>query len=149
MPNMLKELFQRRALRKGASPVPTGLVPLSGIHSAIVLTDSPAICADAFRSFFRKHGITWAVVDVTGIFAALDWFGKPRQDQPLEADLFISLLPAQVFALDYITACARSRFKVGRYDSPLFDLVFKDSPENPIPQPDAFREIVKLLEKIV
>lgn len=129
--------------------MPTGLVPLSSLHSAVVLTDSPASCADAFRVFFRKHGIKWTVVDVTGIYASLDWIGKPRQAPQLEADLFISLLPAQIFALDYMASCSHARFKVGRYDSPIFNLVFRDSAENPIPQPAAFVEIVKILEKIV
>ena len=144
---MLKELFQRRALRKDASPVPTGLVPLHRIHTAVVLTDSPATGADAFRAFFRKHGIKWTVVNVTGVFADLNWFGKPRSAKPLEADLFISLVPAQLFTLDYMTASSRACFKVGRYDFPLFNLVFSDSKD--LSQVDAFREIVNLLEKIV
>ncbi|MBO4466558.1 MAG: hypothetical protein J5745_00450 [Bacteroidales bacterium] len=146
---MLKERFQRRALRKGASPVPTGLVPLSRIRSAVVLTDSPAICADAFRSFFRRHGIKLTVVDVTGILATLNWYGKPRDARPLEADLFISLIPARLYAVDYMAACSPAVFKVGRYDAPVFDLVFRDPPENPVSPVEAFRALVKLLEKIV
>lgn len=146
---MLKELFQRRALRKGASPVPTGLVPLSRIHTAVLLTDSPANYIEAFRPFFRKHNIKWKVVDVTGIYANLNWFGKPVDAQPLEADLYISLLPTQLYSLDYTAACARACFKVGRYDSPYYDFVFRDKPGKPLSQPEAFGEIVKLLEKIV
>ena len=146
---MLKELFQRRALRKGASPVPTGLVPLSRIRSAVVLTDSPATCADAFRSFFRRHDIKWTVLDVTGIFASLNWFGRPRDVNPLEADLFISLVPARLYAIDYMAACSPAIFKVGRYDAPVFNLVFRDNPEKPASPVSAFRELVKLMEKIV
>ena len=141
---MLKELFQRRALRKGASPEPTGLVPLSRIRTAVVLTDSPGDCSDAVRGFSRKHGIKCTVVNVTGVFANLNWFDKPRMAQPLEAELLISLVPARLFALDYIAACARSRLKVGRYDAPVFDVVFNGE----CPQAQAFGEIVKLLEKI-
>ena len=148
MPNMLKELFQRRALRKGASPEPTGLVPLSRLHTAVILTDSPGSCINALRTFSRKYDIKWKVVDVTGIFANLNWFGKPRDVQPLEADLFVSLIPAQVYAIEYIAACSRARFKVGRFDSKVFDLVLREAPENPIPQVNAFGEIVKVMEKI-
>ena len=146
---MLKEFFQRRAIRKGASPVPTGLLPLSSVHTAVVLTDSPATCGNALRAFFRKSGINGTVVDVTGIYANLNWYGRPEDTSPLEADLLISLLPVHLYAIEYVASCARARFKVGRTDSKVFDLVFRDKQEKPLPQPEAFEEIVKLLEKIV
>ena len=53
---MLKDFFQRRSLRKGASKVPTGLVPLKKVHSAVVFIDvedtSFSYCKDAVSYFF-------------------------------------------------------------------------------------------------
>lgn len=148
-PNMLKELCQRRALRRGASPEPSGLCPLSRLHTAVVLTDSPGECADVIRTFSHKYGIKCTMVNVTGVFVNVNWFGKPRGMRPLKADLFICLLPGQIYTLDYLAASSRSRFKVGRYGSPLFNLVLMDNTEKPISQVEAFREIIKILEKIV
>ena len=59
------------------------------------------------------------------------------------------MVPARLYAIDYMAACSPAIFKVGRYDAPVFNLVFRDNPEKPASPVSAFRELVKLMEKIV
>ena len=174
MPNMLKEFFQRRALKKDASPEPTGLLPLHRVRSAVAFIDVEDTafndCKNEVMAFFRSHGIKGDIfffdfrklskderlitsITTTVLRKDLNWFGKPSEEKVKllvqgEPDMFISLVPAESYALNYMAACSRARFKIGRQDSKVYDLVFRDTPEKPISQRDAFREIVKLMEKI-
>ena len=168
---MLKELLQRQSLRKGASEVPTGLLPLGKVHSAIVFIDvedtSFDQCKNSVLSFFRDHGIKADVfffdfrklskderlitsITTTVLRKDLNWYGRPSKEKVSlmlsgEPDLFVSLIARPSFALKYMASCSRARFKVGRYDAPAFDLVFR-APE--LTEADAFLQIVKLLEKV-
>ena len=79
----------------------------------------------------------------------LNWYGKPSREKVQlmlsgQPDLFISLLPMPSYALEYMAACSCAHFKVGRTDSPVFDLVLNAD----LNEADAFTEITRLLEKI-
>lgn len=174
MQNMLKEYCQRQALKKGASPEPTGLLPLKCVRSAVVFIDvedtSFNECKNEVLAFFRSHGIKGEVfffdfrnlskderlitsITTTVLRKDLNWFGKPSNEKMQlllqgEPDMFLSLVSAESYALEFMASCSRARFKVGRQDSKVYDLVFCDTPEKPLSQKEAFREIVKLMEKI-
>lgn len=168
---MLKEFFQRRCLRKGASPVPTGLLPLRKVRAAAVLVDveDPTFnqCKETALSFFRDHGIKADIfymdfrrlskeerlitsITTTVLRKDLNWYGRPSNEKMSlmlsgNPDLFISLVSAPSYAQEYMAGCSRARFKVGRYDAPAFDLVFRS---DSLSQLEAFLGIVKLLDKV-
>ena len=168
---MLKEIVQRRSLRKGASEVPTGLLSLGKVRSAVVFIDVEDTtfdqCKHSVLSFFRDRGIKADIfffdfrklsreerlitsITTTVLRKDLNWYGRPSREKVAlmlsgEPDLFLSLIAQPSFALDYMAASSRARFKVGRYDTPVFDLVFRA--EN-LSEYDAFLEIVKLLDKV-
>lgn len=168
---MLKEFFQRRSLRKCASRVPTGLLSLGKLRSAVVFIDVEDTtfdqCKNAVLSFFRDRGIKADIfffdfrklskeerlitsITTTVLRKDLNWYGRPSREKVAlmlsgEPDLFISLLAQPSFALEYMAASSHARFKVGRNDSPVFDLVFR---AESLSENDAFLEIVKLLDKV-
>lgn len=171
---MLKEFFQRRSLRKGASEVPTGLIPIKKVRSAVVFIDvedtSFSYCKDAVNYFFRDHKIKADIfffdfrrissderlitsITTTVLRKDLNWYGKPGRDKvdlmlSGQPDMLISLVSTPSYALEYMASCSRARFKVGMTDSPVFDLVFKDTAEKPLTEFEAFLEIVKILDKV-
>lgn len=171
---MLKEFFQRRGLRKGASKLPTGLIPLREVRSAVVIIDvedtSFSDCKEAVLSFFKDRKIKGDIfffdfrklsreerlitsITTTILRRDLGWYGKPRKEKvdlmlKGEPDMFISLIAQPSYALEYMASCSRARFKAGRSDAPVFDLVLRDTPEKPLSEFEAFQEIVKLLDKI-
>ncbi|MBR6305803.1 MAG: hypothetical protein IKR38_03360 [Bacteroidales bacterium] len=168
---MLKEFFQRRSLRKCASRVPTGLLSLGKVRSAVVFIDVEDTtfdqCKNAVLSFFRDRGIKADIfffdfrklskeerlitsITTTVLRKDLNWYGRPSREKVAlmlsgEPDLFISLLAQPSFALEYMAASSHARFKVGRNGSPVFDLVFR---AESLSENDAFLEIVKLLDKV-
>ena len=168
---MLKEYAQRRSLRKGASEVPTGLLSLGKVRSAVVFIDVEDTtfdqCKNAVLSFFRDRGIKADIfffdfrklskeerlitsITTTVLRKDLNWYGRPSREKVAlmlsgEPDLFISLVAQPSFALEYMAASSRARFKVGRYDAPVFDLVFR---AQNLTEHDAFLEIVKILDKV-
>lgn len=168
---MLKEFFQRRYLLRGASQVPTGLLPLGKVRSAAVFIDvedtSFNQCKETVLSFFRDRGIKADIffldfrrlskeerlitsITTTVLRKDLNWFGKPRREKvdlmlSGQPDLFLSLVSTPSYALEYMASCSRARFKAGRYDAPVFDLVFC---AGNLPEYDAFLEIVKILDKV-
>lgn len=166
--------FRRRSLRKSASTVPTGLLPLESIRSAVAFIDvedtSFNECKNAILSFFKARGIKCELffidfrklsegerlitsITTTVLKKDLNWYGRPSREKvdlmlEGEPDLFLSLLPGMPFALEYMARCSRARFKAGRCQpssGPLFDLVLSDSA---LPQDQAFGQICKLLETV-
>ena len=172
----IKEFFRRRSLRRHASTEPTGIVPLRDVRSAVAFIDveDPSFdqCKNALLLFFRERGIKGEVfffdfrklsdgerlitsITTTVLRKDLNWFGKPSREKvdlllQGEPDLFLSLLPKAGFPLSFMASCSRARFKVGREQLPgdIFDLVVKDAADRPLSQVEAFREIVKFLDKI-
>ena len=168
---MLKEFAQRRCLRKTASPVPTGLLPMEKVRSAVVFIDvedtSFDQCKNAVLSYFKGRGIKADIfffdfrkltreerlitsITTTVLRRDLNWFGRPSREKvdlllSGEPDMFISLVAQPSYALEYMATCSQARFKVGRFDAPVFDLVFRA--EN-LTEYDAFLEIVKILDKV-
>ena len=170
------DYLRRYALRKAASPEPTGLLPLASLRSAVVFIDvedtSFDNCKKSLQAFFRDRGIKGEIFFIdfrrlnkeerlitsitnTILRKDLNWFGKPAREKVAlmlegEPDLFISLVPRPSYALEYLATASRARFKVGRQQLPggVFDLVAQDPAGTVLSEDDAFKAIVKFMEKI-
>lgn len=134
-----------------ASDVPTGLVPLSKIKSANVVLDveepgfdalkeqitawgrSTGIKVNIFFFDFRKLGkdeLLLTSIQTTIIRRDLNWYGMPAPEKVSQmteepSDLFISLVDNGDFPIDFLSKCARARFKIGRreYKGHAFDMI--------------------------
>ena len=173
---MIKDLLRRWSLRKSASKEPTGLLPLQAVGSAAAFISVEEqdfeACKNAILAFFREHGIKGSVfffdfrriekgerlitsITTTVLKKDLNWYGQTSPEKTRlmlegEPDLFLSLLPANSFPLEYMARCSKARFKVGRQQLPgnVFDLVVMDPADKTLSQKEAFGEIVKLLNTV-
>ena len=169
-------IVRRRSLRRGASKVPTGILPLSQIHSAIALIDvedtSFDQCKNLILTFFRRYNIhielffldfrrlgegERLITSINGTILKkdLNWFGRPSDEKlrllgMCEPDLLISAIRQKDYAYEYIVASSTARFKVGRKQLPgdLFDVVLSEPDDKILSEADAFDHLSKLLEKI-
>lgn len=175
MPSLLTRLFRRRALRRDASPVATGFAPLSRMRKAAVLVDGSAPdgarVISAVRSWFAARGMDLSVYvfDLSdtqllgeGRLQAdfihkkdINWYGRlrrrgrtPRIDP--EVDLFVSLIPGPLFAVEHAAVSSRAVMKVGRFDAcgQVFDLVVHDRDDQASTQGEVFTTITGILEKV-
>lgn len=169
-------IIQRRSIRRNASKVPTGILPLSKIRRAVALIDvedtSFDHCKNLILSFFRSHNIHIEIfyldfrrlgegerlitsINGTILKKDLNWFGRPSEEklrllEMSEPDLLLSVIREKDFAYRYIVACSSACFKVGRKQLPgdLFDIVLSEPDEKILSEADAFTNMAKLLEKI-
>ena len=142
MIDSVKDIFRRKKLKKFASDVPTGFIPLSEISSVNVLVDVEEPGFDVLRQDilswgrsinakvniyffdFRKLGkdeLLLTSIQTTILKKELDWVGTPdlKKIAPLveeQSDLFISMIANCDFPIEFVTRCTRARFKIGRYD---------------------------------
>ncbi len=173
---MIKDLLRRWSLRKSASSEPTGLLPLQAVRSAVAFISVEEqdfeACKNDILAFYRTHNIKGSVFFfdfrriekgerlITGITTTvlrkdLNWYGQPSPEKTRtmlegEPDLFISLLPANSYPLEYMARCSKARFKVGRQQLPgnVFDLVVLNPADKKLSQREALGEIIKLLETV-
>lgn len=151
----LTKLIRTIAIRKNRSTVETGILPLSGIKKATLFTDNMDADSDQVakeaRKYFEDKGIALKVIQAeswdVNIFGMLK---KHKGEKPWNEELFISTAYAYNFTGEYAARCSKARFKVGReqLSGNIFDIVLNDPDGKIIRQPVAFREIIKLLEKI-
>ncbi len=172
----IKGIFRRQCLKKYSSTVPTGIVPVSGLRSAVAFIDvedtSFDECKGLLVNFFREHEIKGEIfffdfrrlsegerlitsIQTTILRKDLNWFGRPSKEKfglmlKGEPDLFISLIKKEEFPIEFMAKCSRARFKIGRRQLPgnTFDLVVSDSKEKPVSQADLFRQILVYLDRI-
>lgn len=172
----VKNIFRKRNLRKHASTVPTGILPLNQIKSYVAIIDvedtSYDTCKSAILNYFRSLDIRGAVffqdfrkigsedrlitsIQTTITKKDLDWIGRPNkyklgvlEDQ--SPDLFISLIKDPEFAIEYMARTSTAKFKIGRkqMDGNLFDLIISDPAGKDISQMESFNAIKTYLEKI-
>ncbi len=175
MPSFITEFFRSRALRRDASPVPTGFAPLSRVRKAAVFVDGSAPdggrVISAVRAWFDAQGkeVSVYVLNLSDVQflgegplqAAflhkkdVNWYGRIRRRRRTpqvdrDVDLFISLIPEPHFAVLHAAVSSRAVFKVGRFDTPeqLFDLVVRDRDGQPSSQGEVFSTIAGILEKV-
>ncbi len=172
----VKNIFRKRSLKRHASTVPTGILPLSQIKSYVAIIDvedtSYDTCKTAIMNFFRSLDIRGAVffqdfrkigsedrlitsIQTTITKKDLDWIGRPSKYklgvmEKEDPDLFISLIKDPEFAIEYLTKTTKARFKIGRkqMDGNLFDLVISDPAGKNISQLESWGVIKNYLGKI-
>ena len=173
---MIKDLLRQWSLRKSASTEPTGLLPLQAVRSAVAFISVEEqdfeACKNDILAFYRTHNIKGSVfffdfrriekgerlitsITTTVLRKDLNWYGQPSPEKTRtmlegEPDLFISLLPANSYPLEYMARCSKARFKVGRQQLPgnIFDLVVLNPADKKLSQREALEEIIKLLETV-
>lgn len=155
MLNDIKNYFRKRRLEKLASKIPTGFLPLSKISSANFVIDveepgfdllkedilawgrTASIKVNIYFLDFRKIGkeeLLLTSIQTTILKKDLDWLGHPSHDKMAgltedQADMFVSLVDNDTPTIDFISKCAKARFKIGRrsYAGHAFDMIIAGS----------------------
>lgn len=151
----IKNIFRKRRLNKFRSDVPTGLLPLKEISTVNVVLDVEEPGFDALRAKINDWGrasglklniyfldlrkldkeeLLLTSIQTTLIKKELDWVGTPDISKVMgllgeKSDLFISMIDNNDFPIEFISKCARARFKIGRRRFPerVFDMVISGS----------------------
>ena len=172
----VKSIFRKRSLRRHASTVPTGILPLGKIKSYVAVIDVEDstfdTCKTNIMNYFRGMDIRGSVffqdfrkigsedrlitsIQTTITKKDLDWLGRPNKYklgvlEEQNPDLFISLIKDPEFAIEYMTKTSKAKFKIGRkqMDGNLFDLVISDPAGKDISQMECFNAIKVYLGKI-
>ena len=148
---LLRNFFRKRRLRRDASTLGTGLIPLRDITNITVLMDAGAEdfteCREAITAYCAGCGIevNFTYSDFrkfnggdkpggenrdTVFRSCLNWYGKPYARKTpavliLPCDLFICLTGSDRYCIEYISVSVKSRFKIGRipFSSCPYDIV--------------------------
>ena len=174
----IKRFFRDRKLRKHASDLPTGFLPLHQIHSVNVVIDveepgfdllkedilawgrSAGLKVNIYFFDFRKLGkdeILLTTIDKTLLRSGLDWLGTPnvlKLTSLLEekSDLLISMIDNGDFPIEFLSKCTKARFKVGRhaFKGHAFDMVMSGASNEDLRSDSRriFQEITEFLLKI-
>lgn len=151
----IKNIFRKRKLNKFMSNVPTSLLPLSQINTVNVVLDVQEPGFDTLRAKILDWGRTAGLklniyfldlrkldkeellitsIQTTIIKKELDWVGTPDISKVMgllgeKSDLFISMIDNNDFPIEFISKCARARFKIGRcrFTERVFDMVISGS----------------------
>ena len=151
----IKSIFRKRKIGKFISDVPTGLLPMSEIKTVNVVVDVEEPGFDVLREqildWGRKAGVKLNIyffdfrkldktellitsIQTTIIKKELDWIGTPDMSKVIgllgeKSDLFISMIENGDFPIEFISKCAKDRFKIGRCGFPghVYDLVISGS----------------------
>ena len=143
--------LRKRRLRKDASAVPTGFIPLRDVRRAAVLIDSSnpewPSCVKMFREFCSRSGISPLVTyadfrkfnkeavletprGVTFTRKDLNIIGKPKKAKASLltgecCDVFLCLASDGRFCIEYLSKAVKARFKAGRqpFDGETYNLV--------------------------
>ena len=169
-------IFRKSSLKKTASTVETGFLPLNRIRSYVAVIDvedtSFDACKTAIMNYFRSHNINGCVffqdfrkigsedrlitsIQTTITRKDLDWLGRPNKYKlnvlkEMNPDVFISLINDPGFAVEYMARTSNARFKIGRKQLPgnLFDLVIKDPAGKDLSQLQSFQAMKEYLNRI-
>ena len=172
------KFFRKRKIKKYISDIPTGILPLSEISTVNVVIDVEEpefdVLKEEILAWGRKQGIKVNIyffdfrklgqeellltsITTTIIKKELDWLGTPDMskisalmEEP--SDLFISLIENGNFPIEFVSKCAKARFKIGRMHFPdhSYDMVISGSPTEDL-RSDVrriFAGIIELLEKV-
>ena len=151
MIDSVKDIFRRKKLKKFASDVPTGFIPLSEISSVNVLVDVEEPGFDVLRQDilswgrsinakvniyffdFRKLGkdeLLLTSIQTTILKKELDWLDTPDLHKVSalvneQSDIFISMIDNGDFPIAFLSRCAKARFKIGRkgFKGHVYDMV--------------------------
>lgn len=151
----IKSIFRKRKIGKFVSDVQTGLLPFSEISTVNVVLDVEEPGFDVLRAqileWGRKAGVKLNIyffdfrrldkeellitsIQTTIIKKELDWIGTPDISKVIgligeKSDLFISLIDNGDFPIEFISKCAKARFKIGRCGFPghAYDMIISGS----------------------
>lgn len=151
MIDTIKDLFRKRKLKKYVSDVPTGFLPMSEIYTVNVMIDVEEPGFDALREDilawgrsikakvniyffdFRRLGkdeLLLTSIQTTILRKELDWTDAPDVKKVAnlleeQSDLFISMIDNGDFPIEFLSKCARARFKIGRkgFEGHAYDMV--------------------------
>lgn len=151
----IKSIFRKRKIGKFVSDVQTGLLPFSEISTVNVVLDVEEPGFDVLRAqileWGRKAGVKLNIyffdfrrldkeellitsIQTTIIKKELDWIGTPDISKVIgligeKSDLFISLIDNGDFPIEFISKCAKARFKIGRCGFPghVYDMIISGS----------------------
>ena len=178
MLDTILDVFRKRKIKKFLSDVPTGLRPLREISTVNVIIDVEEVGYDVLKESilswgrslglkvniyffdFRKLGkdeILMTTIDKTLLRKGLDWLGTPnvaKLTSLLEdkSDLLISMVDNGDFPIEFLSKCAKARFKVGRraFNGHVFDMVVSSSSGEDLRSDSRriFQEIIEFILKI-
>lgn len=174
----IKSIFRKRKIGKFVSDVQTGLLPFSDISTVNVVLDVEEPGFDVLRAqileWGRKAGVKLNIyffdfrrldkeellitsIQTTIIKKELDWIGTPDISKVIgligeKSDLFISLIDNGDFPIEFISKCAKARFKIGRCGFPghVYDMIISGSQTADLRSDSCkiFDAIVEFLNKI-
>lgn len=139
---LILDFFRKRRIRKYASDVETGLIPMSEISTVNIVIDVEEPGFDVLKDDimawskgkdfkvnlyffdFRRLGkdeLLLTSITNTLLKKELDWVGMPDLSKiaPLleeKSDLFISMVDNANFPIDFVARCTKARFKIGRHE---------------------------------
>ena len=144
-------VFRKRKIKKFLSDVPTGIRPLRDISTVNVIIDVEEPGFDKLRedilSWGRQNGLKVNIyffdfrrlgkeellltsINTTILRKELDWIGTPEFSKVgalmyEPSDLLISMIDNGDFPIEFISKCAKARFKIGRRAFPghVYDMV--------------------------
>lgn len=178
MLDSIKDFFRKRALKKFISTEPTSLLPLSDIKTANVVIDveepgydilkddilawgrATNIDVNIYFFDFRKLGkdeLLLTSISTTIIQSELNWYDMPSPSKVgmlfrEESDLFISMIANCDFPIEFVSKCAKARFKIGRYpfEGHVYDMTMagSDVEELRSDSREIFAAITDFLKKI-
>lgn len=150
------DIFRKRKIRKFISDVPTGFVPLDKISTVNVVIDVEEPGFDLLKEDilawgrqnglkvniyffdFRKLGkdeLLLTSIQTTIIKKELDWIGTPDLNKTgallnEQSDVFISMVDNGNFPIEFLSKCAKARFKIGRcgFEGHAYDMVMVGNP---------------------
>lgn len=151
MIDSVKAIFRKQKLKKHLSDVPTGFIPMSAVATVNVILDVEEPGFDALRQDiltwgrsinaklniyffdFRRLGkdeLLLTSIQTTILKKELNWIGAPDLNKisalvEEPSDLFISMIDNGDFPIDFLSKCAKARFKIGRrgYEGHAYDMV--------------------------
>lgn len=174
----IKRFFRDRKLRKFASTLQTGFIPMSEIHTVNVVINveeadfdqlkedvlawgrSAGLKVNIYFFDFRKLSkdeILMTTIDKTLLRKGLDWLGTPNVHKLTslfeeKSDLLISMIDNGDFPIEFLSKCAKARFKVGRhaFKGHAYDLVVSGAANEDLRSDSRriFQEIKDFLLKI-
>ena len=174
----IKRFFQDRKLRKFVSDLPTRILPLREIRTVNVVIDveetgfdllkedilswgkSQGIKVNIYFFDFRKLGkdeLLLTTIDKTLLRKGLDWLGTPNITKlsslfEEKSDMLISMIDNGNYPIEFLSKCAKARFKVGRCAFPghAFDMIVSGTANEDLRSDSRkiFQEITEFLLKI-
>ena len=155
MLDTILDVFRKRKIKKFLSDVPTGLRPLREISTVNVIIDveepgfdvlkedilawgrANSLKVNIYFFDFRRLGkeeLLLTSINTTILKKELDWMGTPEFSKVGSltyepSDLLISLIDNGDYPIEFISKCAKARFKIGRCGFPghVYDMVISGS----------------------